>query len=150
MKFYVYSLCYPDGAPFYIGKTSGDPLLRPQFHIDVARKGDLQDKSFAIRSILDSGCDVVVKTLHESDSEVNALQYEKRAIIMYDKIYNLTNRMHAKKKPKQVVIGVRWKIKDEIYTKIKIYKALNGFNTIEEAAIDLLEKITEPIHLNLQ
>lgn len=88
-KYYVYTLAYPDGKVFYVGKGCGQ---RIDDHERVARKryGILKNmtKVNIIREIWASGEDVLKKKLAHFETEEQAYEYES-ALIFF--LLNLTN-----------------------------------------------------------
>lgn len=87
-KWYVYLLCDPDTEePFYVGKGTGDrmnqhELLKPYDCNEIKKQ--------VIRTIHDSGKEVLKKKIAEFDSEMDAYIYEWGTINMYgDRITNV-------------------------------------------------------------
>jgi hypothetical protein len=144
-KYFVYALCYPNGAPFYIGKGTGN---RVNFHLKEAASGSLSDKSVIIRSITEAGDQVKIRVFFESDDEMEVLRYEKKYIFEFEYLYPLCNRVHAKKKDKQKCTATRWSFPELLHRKIAVYQVSHGIPTMEEAANILLDKATE--HINLE
>jgi hypothetical protein len=62
-RFYVYSLAYPDGEVFYIGKGSGSRLQRLQAQTSEAKSGKSGRKYDIIRGILATGETVLTRRL---------------------------------------------------------------------------------------
>lgn len=85
--FYVYTLAYPDGKVFYVGKGQGDRMLA---HLAHARAGKQSEKCEVIRSIWQSGRDVRITKVQEGLSEADAYALERR-LIEGQKYENLTN-----------------------------------------------------------
>jgi hypothetical protein len=84
--YYVYSLCYPDGKPFYIGKGKN---YRAKFHI--SRKTCLREKNLKakiVNKLLREGIEPQVKYLNTNLTELEALQKEKEYIKLYGRIDN--------------------------------------------------------------
>jgi len=98
-KYYVYTLAYPDGRVFYVGKGQGDRIDQhekeaAQYHYYPEATKYLPKESpkvSVIREIWDSGGKVVKAKVFETDDEQEANEYEKRFIAQYDEQF-LTNR----------------------------------------------------------
>jgi hypothetical protein len=60
--YFVYTLAYPDGTVFYVGKGQDD---RIQCHFREAKAGVLSPKNDSIRSILASGEEVIVTKVYK-------------------------------------------------------------------------------------
>ncbi len=70
---YVYTLAYPDGRVFYVGKGVGDSI---DDHEREARRGIRSEKCDIIRAIWSQGGEVVKRKVARFDSDEEALQYE--------------------------------------------------------------------------
>jgi hypothetical protein len=90
--YYVYTLAYPDGRIFYVGKGQGDRMYQ---HEREARQYDNQLQKSAkvrvIREIWSAGGKVVKTKVFETKNEEEANQYEKQFIAQCDP-HTLTNR----------------------------------------------------------
>lgn len=76
--YYVYTLSNPrDGIPFYVGKGSGN---RTYGHALEASRDCECKKCQKIRGVWDSGVDVLVDYVYETEFERDALLYEKQMI----------------------------------------------------------------------
>ncbi|HEU5377742.1 MAG TPA: GIY-YIG nuclease family protein [Ktedonobacteraceae bacterium] len=98
-KYYVYTLAYPDGNIFYVGKGQGNRIDQ---HEEEARRYRSYPKgvwyapkeSAKIRAILEiwqTGGKVLKAIVFETDSEQEANDYEKQLIAQCDQRY-LTNQ----------------------------------------------------------
>lgn len=86
-RFYVYVLARPDNSPFYVGKGQGKRVFK---HDTEARSGHRCHKCNVIRKIWKQGKDVRRYIVFTSDSEQEALDYERYLIELYGK-HTLTN-----------------------------------------------------------
>lgn len=77
---YVYTLAYPDGTVFYVGKGIGRRMFA---HDREARGSCACKKCEIIRSIWLSGKPVQRRIIFETFSEGEALDYEKETMIQY-------------------------------------------------------------------
>ncbi len=80
MQYYVYTLAYPDGTVFYVGKGSGN---RIQHHEQEALRGHDCPKCDLIRSIWEHGGTVQRTMVFETDDERAALDHEAELIQSY-------------------------------------------------------------------
>ena len=86
--YYVYSLCYPNGKPFYIGKGKN---YRAKFHINC--KTCLREKNLKtkiVNKLLKEGIEPLVNYLEINLTEQEALLKEKEYIKLYGRIDNNT------------------------------------------------------------
>lgn len=89
---YVYTLAYPDGTVFYVGKGQGRRALT---HIDEAEQWTCQcRKCRAIQSIIFRGQQVKVSYVFENDEPGPALQREAELIRQLALDGRLVNRVH--------------------------------------------------------
>ena len=98
-KYYVYTLAYPDGRVFYVGKGQGNRI--DQHEKEAAQYHHYPDavkylprespKVRVIREIWNLGGKVVKTKVFETDDEQEANEYEKQCIAQCDKQF-LTNR----------------------------------------------------------
>ena len=91
---YVYALVRPDTDEiFYIGKGSVHlgGVDRIDNHEEEARKGARSKKCDIIRELWAKGLQVQKCKLYETDSEADALQYERALIIFMNANGKLTN-----------------------------------------------------------
>jgi LEM3-like protein len=84
-RFYVYSLAYPNGDVFYIGKALRSRGSRINEHTSLAQSGEAGRKYDIIRGILANGETVLSNTLFETDDESQAYAEEARFISLFDK-----------------------------------------------------------------
>jgi hypothetical protein len=87
-RFYVYSLGYPNGEVFYIGKGGGGVGgigSRIHSHTWQAKSGKAGRRCDIIRSILATGETVLTNILFETDDEGQAYKEEIRLISLFDK-----------------------------------------------------------------
>jgi hypothetical protein len=88
--YYVYTLAYPDGAVFYVGKGAGD---RINTHERDARAGNcLCRKCIIIRKIWKSGKKVKAEIVVSALSSSEALQEERRLIGELSQVTDLCNK----------------------------------------------------------
>ncbi len=92
-QYYVYTLAYPDGRIFYVGKGQGDRILqhekeaRQYYHTQQQESAKVR----VIREIWASGGQVVKTKVLETENEEEAYEYEKQYIAQCDPS-SLTNR----------------------------------------------------------
>ncbi len=88
-KFYVYTLAYPDGRVFYVGKgTNG----REQDHLAEAERGTCHcTKCRIIRRILKDRLKVRIEHAFETDDSREAYDYERELIQDFRRKYQLCN-----------------------------------------------------------
>lgn len=88
--YYVYTLAYPDGVVFYVGKGRHD---RIDDHEREARKGVTSHKCNVIRQIWAKGERIIKTKVKEGMSEEDAYQLEIDLICRYGraKLTNLTD-----------------------------------------------------------
>jgi hypothetical protein len=86
-RYYVYTLAYPDGTVFYVGKGSGRRIER---HERDAKYGYIGKTNDVIRAIWARGGQVQKLILYETPDEEDALAYELSCIMHYHSPY-LTN-----------------------------------------------------------
>lgn len=79
--FYVYTLTYPDGAVFYVGKGRAG---RIDAHEREARKGVQSLKCDIIRAIWRSGKQIIKTKVSENLSHREAMAHEEQLIRQYD------------------------------------------------------------------
>ncbi len=84
---YVYTLAYPDGKVFYVGKGIDN---RIDDHERDARKGVKSHKCNVIRKIWASGEQIIKTILARFDTHKEALAYEVALIFFMDDLTNLT------------------------------------------------------------
>ncbi len=93
--FYVYTLAYPDGNVFYVGKGSvkSRKSLRDRIedHEVEARQGVQSPKCDIIRKIWAQGLEIQKPIVYETDSEEEVLRYEYALITLMSGNGNLTN-----------------------------------------------------------
>jgi len=93
--FYVYTLAYPDGTVFYVGKGSVKSRKslwdRIEDHEVEARQGVQSPKCDIIREIWAQGLEVQKSVVYETDAEEEALRYEYALITLMSGNGNLTN-----------------------------------------------------------
>ena len=96
-KYYVYSLAYPNGDMFYIGKGKGDRINHHERGVLNGRGANLQ-KETIIRKIWANGEQVTKTVLAEFDTEKEALLYEAALIFFMDGLTNIaTNAQDIEK-----------------------------------------------------
>ncbi len=88
-RHYVYTLAYPDGRVFYVGKGVSKRIIA---HESEVRRGDVVNpyKANVIKSIWAKGGEVVKEKLAYFDTHEEALQYEVALIFFMDGLTNLT------------------------------------------------------------
>lgn len=89
-RHYVYTLAYPDGRVFYVGKGVNKRIIA---HESEVRRGDAVNpyKANVIKSIWASGGKVVKEKIAYFETHEEALQYEIALIFFMDGLTNLTN-----------------------------------------------------------
>lgn len=89
MRFYVYTLAYPDGKVFYVGHGQGDRMHKHEYE---ARSGKTSNphKVAVIRKIWAGGGEVVKEKVFETDDEREAIEMEIEWIAYIGRP-NLTN-----------------------------------------------------------
>lgn len=87
-RFVVYTLCYPNGKPFYVGK--GSPA-RPYAHESEARRGCPCPKCDVIRSIWKAGNQIQRVIVFTTNDEHEAVIREGDEIALYN-LDTLTNK----------------------------------------------------------
>lgn len=94
-KYYVYTLAYPDGTVFYVGKGSGNRIER---HESDAKHGYIGKTSDVIRQIWASGSQVQKQVLYETSDEEDALAHELHYIKCCHSSYltNVLKKRHSK------------------------------------------------------
>ena len=88
--FYVYTLCFPDGLVFYVGKGVGKRIHN---HESEARSGVQSKKCDIIRSIWANGEQIIKNIVFETYNESEAYEEERRQISLFgrDTVANRTN-----------------------------------------------------------
>jgi hypothetical protein len=96
-KYYVYTLAYPNGKVFYIGKGTGDRLHQHEY--EAARFGkeasyyyNNPEKHAIICKIWAQGGQIRKEILFETNSELDAYAYEWALINMVYKGSGLANK----------------------------------------------------------
>jgi hypothetical protein len=95
---YVYALVRPDTVEiFYIGKGSvyANGIDRIDRHEEEARKGERSKKSNTIRELWVKGLQVQKCKLYETDSEADAMEYERALIMLMNANGNLANILYG-------------------------------------------------------
>ena len=95
---YVYALVRPDTVEiFYIGKGSvyANGIDRIDRHEEEASKGERSKKSDIIRELWAKGLQVQKCKLYETDSEVDAVEYERALIMLMNANGNLANILYG-------------------------------------------------------
>jgi hypothetical protein len=93
-KYYVYTLAFPDGTVFYVGKGQGDRIKQHEWEARAPYSFTL--KTRVIRSIWAEGGRVVKTKIYETDIEEDALCYEWILINMvYDRTSLINERYGA-------------------------------------------------------
>ncbi len=86
-RWYVYTLCRPDGSPFYVGKGSGQ---RVYCHAAEARRGHNCHKCNIIRKIWAQGERIQYRIALRTEDETTAFEHERELIASYGRA-NLAN-----------------------------------------------------------
>lgn len=94
-NYYVYTLAYPDGTVFYVGKGKDKRIKN---HLEEVKRGVISPKCDVIRSILASGQEVLESKVYTDLSEQEALIREEEVIDRYDfmVLTNKRKRGHCK------------------------------------------------------
>lgn len=87
-RFYVYTLAYPDGTVFYVGKGKGKRIY---LHEVEARAGKQSYKCNVIRKIWAQGGKIIRQKIAFFDEGSEALAFEQQLIASFGR-ENLTNR----------------------------------------------------------
>lgn len=90
--FYVYSLCYENGRPFYIGKGTKDRAYHHLMPFWYNKDNSLKNQ--VIRELLSSEEPPIINIIKSGLSEKDALELEKQQIDLYGRIFDggtLTN-----------------------------------------------------------
>jgi hypothetical protein len=102
-SYHVYEYSYPDAMPevggivFYVGKAT--QLSRIDAHLGEAQRGVASPKCDAIRSTWNAGFAPVRRIVFESLSEKEALEEEKRRILLHKSPYLTNIVMNGDAKP---------------------------------------------------
>lgn len=88
-KYYVYTLAYPDGRVFYVGKGSSN---RVHMHEIEAKRGYHAKRHEIIRSIWENGGEVLKQIVFETNNERDACTRELEVIREYSE--SITNIQH--------------------------------------------------------
>lgn len=86
-RHYVYTLAYPNGRVFYVGKGIGQRILE---HETEARRGVKSEKCDIIRDIWAKGGEVVKRNVGLFASDEEALKYEHHLISSLDGLVNVS------------------------------------------------------------
>lgn len=89
MKYYVYTLAYPDGAVFYVGKGQKNRIHEHEYEARTGKTAN-PHKVNVIRKIWAGGGEVVKEKIYHTDDEDAAYEVEEDTIAFYG-ISNLTN-----------------------------------------------------------
>jgi hypothetical protein len=87
-RFVVYTLCLPNGTPFYVGRGTRQ---RPYAHDSEARRGCPCAKCETIRKVWVSGKEIARCIVLATDDEQEAITGEADTIALYD-LRTLTNK----------------------------------------------------------
>jgi len=90
-KYYVYTLSYPDGKVFYVGKGTGD---RIGDHERQAKRGTNSHKCSVIRKIWKDEGQVLIQKVAFFDNEKDAYRFEIDTITFLG-MENLTNKANG-------------------------------------------------------
>lgn len=107
-KYYVYTLSYPSGIVFYVGKGTRDRLHQ---HEKEAKKGCKCKKCKVIRAILKSGYCISKSIVFTTDDETEAYQEEDRLMkslkgLLTNKIYRIKEiKPRNKTNPQRVILS---------------------------------------------
>jgi hypothetical protein len=93
--YYVYTLAYPDGTVFYVGKGKNDRLKQ---HVTEAKRGVRSPKCDVIRQILSKGGRVKTEVVQSGLTNEEAINLEIQLIQQYGRA-NLTNRTNGARGP---------------------------------------------------
>lgn len=102
-SYYVYTLAYPDGRVFYVGKGRGDRVYQ---HERDARDGRISKNCDIIRDIWAQGGQILKKRLYVNLSEEDALSIETVLIALFDRA-NLANGQNGQEKALALPVKVR-------------------------------------------
>src|SRR5260370_4271955 len=121
-KYYVYTLAYPDGTIFYVGKGTGK---RVHMHEQFAARSDEMIKRLnlnsrkcsIIREIWNSNGQVKKDIVYETDNERDAYAYEWALmnIVYADNEYLTNDRTRGPKKPAPALTHTKFESDGEIY-----------------------------------
>lgn len=81
-KFYVYTLAYPNGTVFYVGKGQGNRIDQ---HEQEALRGEISPRHNVIRQIWGEGGEVIKQVFDRFDVEEDACIMEEALISYFDK-----------------------------------------------------------------
>lgn len=90
MQFYVYTLAYPDGKVFYVGKGQGNRINQHEHEARTGKDITNKHKVGVIRKIWAGGGEVVKEKIYETYDEQEALEVEQALIASIGRS-NLTN-----------------------------------------------------------
>jgi hypothetical protein len=98
-KYYVYTLAYPDGTVFYVGKGASLGTPRLAAHLWEAQKGVQSAKCDVIRTIHANGEEVLFTIIAEYEQESDAFAHESAPIKHYGSLLTNVNRMGLYRSP---------------------------------------------------
>ena len=87
--YYVYTLAWPNGEVFYVGKGTGDRIDQHEHETEL---GYRTEKCDVIRQIWSDGGQVVKRKVYETTVERDAFLYEWSLINLVYGLENLTNQ----------------------------------------------------------
>lgn len=101
--YYVYTLAYPDGTVFYVGKGSGYRMTQ---HESEALRGVQSPKCDVIRKIIATGEKILKRKVLEHLTESEALDEERKLIELYGEKHLTNIGLERRCKLEAVRVGI--------------------------------------------